>query len=536
MTELNDFRKYLRAFFRWWWIILLLTGAAVLSSYFYSQRLPRVYEATTAVNVGQSIQVADPTIQDIDTSRRLAQTYALIIRRQPIMQAVIESLDLDMGWRELRSLTSVYLVPTTQIIEISVRASAPHTAAIIANEIAHQLILYSPTLSNNQGTDSDETRIFVTERLDRLREKIVQRQLEIDRKEVAMVNAGLPSEKQAIQKEIDILEGIVSSWESNYARLLAITLNEEDANYVVVIETAQARNSPISPDTRMNTILAGAVGLIVALMIVFVLEYMDDTIKTDEDIVQALNLVPLGNVNHMKSRNETDKLITSQNPFSAASEAYRLIRSNVQFMSVERPRKTLMITSTNPGEGKSLTAANLSLVMAQAGLKTILVDADLRQPKQHKIFKVANKGGLTDLLAATQSDISQVLKKTSVEHLRILTSGTIPPNPTELLGSRQMILLLERLSQGVDIIILDSMPILQVADSVVLSNRVDGVILVIDSARTRRVDVRKSLQMLNQADARIWGAILNRVNNRKSRYYSKRLAGLLGRQQGSEPL
>lgn len=519
MNELRELRKYLRAVLSWWWLIVLITAAATTASYIVSSRQPRVYQATTTVIVGQSIQVNDPTTQDIDTSRRLAQTYALIIRRQPIMRAVVDSLNLDKSWRELRSQTTVYLVPSTQLIEISVEGSSPRDARIIADEIARQFILYTPTLDSD--SQSDETRTFVEDRMARLKEKILARQAEVDRKEIAYINAGLESERQAIQNEISRLESIIGTWESNYSRLLAVTLNEEDSNYVAVIEPAQAGNSPVRPDIRTNTVLASAVGVLLALVVVFLLEYLDDTLKSEEALEQDAQLIPLGMVNQMKAKRGKTKLITSHNPFSVAQEAYRMIRSNIQFMSVDQPRKTIMITSANPSDGKSLTAANLSLTMAQAGLRTILVDADLRQPKQHTLFNINNRIGLTDVLAPSHLDLNKVLRGTSVENLLILPSGTRPPNPTELLGSQKMAQLLEALSAAADVVILDSMPVLPVADAVVLSNRVDGVVLVVDSTRTRRSDLKKAIQILRKADAKILGAVLNRVPSKMTRYYSK---------------
>lgn len=519
MNDLSDLRKFLMVVLSRWWLIILLCGAAVAASYFYSSRQVKVYEATTTVIVGESIKVADPTTQDMDTSRRLAQTYAMIIRRQPIMQAVVDELGLNESWRSLRARTKVFLVPNTQLIEITVEDNDFDVARHVADEIANQFILYTPTL--DKTTESNETNAFIKERLERLKEKITQGQREIDEKEAQYLNAGLESERQAITREISRLEGVLSTWENNYSRLLIVNTNEEASNFVAVIEPAQGSSTPIRPDIQTNMILAGAVGLLLSLGVVFLLENLDDTLKTEEELEQEAHLIPLGVVNQMRGKQDKDKLIISQNPFSAGQEAYRMIRSNIQFMAVDRPSKTIMITSASPGDGKSITAANLSLTMAQAGYKTILIDADLRQPKQHHLFKLTNKLGLTDLLAPSQLDIQSVLGSTMHENLQVMTSGTRPPNPSELLGSRKMVQLLRELSEMTDVIILDSMPVLPVADSVVISNRVDGVILVVDSTRTRRSDLKKAIQVLEKADAKIWGAVLNRVSLKRTRYYTK---------------
>lgn len=519
MNDLSELRKFLMAVLSRWWLIILLCVAAVAASYFYSSRQVKVYEAITTVIVGESIQVTDPTTQDLDTSRRLAQTYAMIIRRQPIMQAVVDEMGLDESWRSLRSRTKVFLVPNSQLIEITVEDTDFDRARLVADEIANQFIFYTPTL--DKTSESDETTAFIKERLARLKEKITQGQKEIDAKEAQYLDAGLESERQAITREISRLEGVISTWENNYSRLLIVNTNEEASNFVAVIEPAQASSSPIRPDIQTNLMLAGAVGLLLSLGIIFLLENLDDTLKTEEELEQEAHLVLLGVVNQMRGKQDKDKLIISQNPFSAGQEAYRMIRSNIQFMAVDRPSKTIMITSASSGDGKSITAANLSLTMAQAGYKTVLIDADLRQPKQHSLFKITNKLGLTDLLAPSQLDIQSVLSSTMHENLQVMTSGTRPPNPSELLGSRKMVQLLRELSEMTDVIILDSMPVLPVADSVVISNRVDGVILVVDSTRTRRSDLKKAIQVLEKADAKIWGAVLNRVSRKRTRYYAK---------------
>jgi non-specific protein-tyrosine kinase len=437
------------------------------------------------------------------------------------MQGVVDTLGLGMSWRELRSQVQVYSVPQTQLIEITAQADSRGQALRIAGEIARQFILHSPTASKDEEDEEGGARHFVRQRVALLQEKISAGQEHLDGLENTMINAGDPAEQRALRNEIQRLENVISSWENNYARLLALIESEEDSNVISVIEPAQARESPASPDVQMNVLLAAGVGLILALVLVTILEYVDDTLKSEDDLEQALGLTPLGAVYRMKVRTEHKKLASAQYPFSPASEAYRMIRSNIQFMSVDKPRKTMLVASAGPGEGKSLTAANLAIVMAQAGLNTILVDADLRQPRQHALFRLTNQAGLTDLLRSGSVEVQDLLKSTPIDKLWVLNSGPQPPNPSELLGSERMSRVLKLLSNMVDIVILDSTPLLTMADSAVLSNQVDGVVLVIDSRRTRRAAVHKALQHLKQADARIWGAVLNQVSTKSAFYYFK---------------
>jgi capsular exopolysaccharide synthesis family protein len=221
----------------------------------------------------------------------------------------------------------------------------------------------------------------------------------------------------------------------------------------------------------------------------------------------------------MSGKQYQEKLIIIQDPFSPVSEAYRMMRSNIQFMSVDQPIKSIMVTSSTPGEGKSLTTANLGIVMAQADLKTIIVDADLRRPVQHEIFQVPNLGGLTEWLRSPELEIKTQLRNTAVENLQVIVSGVLPPNPAELLASQRMGQLLTDLSELVDVVIYDCPPILAVTDAAVLSNRVDGVVLVIKAGQTRRDAARHAVANLQQAGANLLGGVLNQVSRKGLGYY-----------------
>jgi len=241
------------------------------------------------------------------------------------------------------------------------------------------------------------------------------------------------------------------------------------------------------------------------------LEYLDDTLKLPDDLSQSLGLATLGTVSRIKGKGYPEKSIADQDPFSPVSEAYRMIRTNIQFMTMDRPAKSIMVTSAVSGEGKSITAANLGIVMAQAGLKTVIVDADLRWPVQHLIFKVPHTRGLTDLLRSSQFDITSHLKPTGIENLQLLTCGALPPDPSELLGSERMGQLLAILNERVDVAIFDTPPLLAVADAAILSRRADGVVLVIEAGQTRREIARQAIANLTQSRANLLGGVLNRV-------------------------
>ncbi|CAH0346447.1 CpsD/CapB family tyrosine-protein kinase [Bacillus sp. CECT 9360] len=219
-----------------------------------------------------------------------------------------------------------------------------------------------------------------------------------------------------------------------------------------------------------------------------------------------------------KGSDQTRKLITRLNPKSPISEQYRTVRTNIQFSSVDKDIRTILVTSPGPSEGKSTTVANLAVVFAQQGKKVLLVDADLRKPTVHYTFNLTNTFGLTNVLAKQYNLIDAVVQ-TNEEKLFVLPSGPIPPNPAELLGSKAMDDLIENILQEFDIVLFDSPPILAVTDAQVLTNRCDGTILVVSSGKTEIEQAAKAKESLLSANGNILGAILNNKKVKKDQYY-----------------
>jgi non-specific protein-tyrosine kinase len=201
-------------------------------------------------------------------------------------------------------------------------------------------------------------------------------------------------------------------------------------------------------------------------------------------------------------------LITLRDPSSAAAEAYRTLRTNIQFSSIDHPLKTLLITSTAPDEGKSITLANLAVTMAQAEQRVLMVDCDLRRPSLHSIFGLSNEQGLTSAILE-QGEDELPIHATAVPGLSLLASGPLPPRPADLLGSRRMVALLDRLRASADIVLIDTPPVVAVTDAAVLAPQVDGVLLVLQAGHTRRDRAREARQILEKVKAHIIGVVLN---------------------------
>jgi capsular exopolysaccharide synthesis family protein len=205
------------------------------------------------------------------------------------------------------------------------------------------------------------------------------------------------------------------------------------------------------------------------------------------------------------------ELVTVDEPRSPISEAYRTLRTNLDFAGLDRALKTLVVTSAGMGEGKSTTLANLAIVSAQAGRRVILVDADLRRPMLHQVFGLDNSAGLTTMMMSSDTLDSPPLRETGIEGLSVLTSGPLPPNPAEVMGSRRMEEIIAALAGRADQVLFDTPPVIAVTDAAVLATKVDGVVLVISAGHTRRDSARTAVQRLQQINARIVGAVLTNV-------------------------
>ncbi|WP_077597039.1 CpsD/CapB family tyrosine-protein kinase [Oceanobacillus kimchii] len=221
----------------------------------------------------------------------------------------------------------------------------------------------------------------------------------------------------------------------------------------------------------------------------------------------------LSNIN-----NKMRHLITKINPRSPISEQYRTIRTNLQFASVDHEIRSILLTSAGPSEGKSMTTANLAIVYAQQGKRVLLVDADLRKPTIHYTFRLDNLRGLSNILVGETSR-QDAVESSDVENLDLISCGPIPPNPSELLGSKRMQFFIEEAKQHYDVVIFDMPPVLAVTDAQVMSNFVDGAILVVRSKRTENEAANKALEALEAVNANVLGAVLNDRDKKDANYY-----------------
>jgi len=298
------------------------------------------------------------------------------------------------------------------------------------------------------------------------------------------------------------------------------------ASNIQVVDRAESPTRPFKPNKQLNLILAAVVGLFLGVGFAFFFEYLDNTVKTPEDVEQLIRLPSFGMVPEIsqhrrrqleKGATSSVELITHERPKSMLSEAYRNIRTSILLSFSGRPPRRIAITSPNPSEGKTTTVINTAIALSQTGASVIIVDADLRKPRIHKIFSEENGVGLSNFLSGNV-DLEAIVKKAEIPNLFYIPSGPIPPNPSELINSNLFKSLLESLEGRFDHIVCDSPPVLGFADSIILSTIVDGMIFVTVGGKTPRETLQRAKGLLLQANAKILGVIINRVNIERSEY------------------
>lgn len=504
--ELSEYIQPLR---KWWWLLLASTIIAAGSALAYLSTQPPLYESRTTLMVGSGVSDSNPDYNTLYIQQQLADTYADMAQRSTVYQKTAAALHLT--WLPAYD---VRVVSNTPILEIRVIDEIAERAQRVANELVNQLRSLSPG-----SKQTEDRRTFVEDQLHKLETSIRQTEDDISAKEQQLQNLNSAREIAAVRSEITALNQKLIDLRARYTDFLANS-QRGAVNQLNVLEPAPLPTTPIDSQLPLNVAVAAMVGFALAAGAAYLMEYLDNTIKTADQVKRDLHLTTLGAIPMIQSAGEVDsKLVMLSGKQSGPSEAFRVLRTNLQFASVDRPLGLVLITSPSPAEGKSLTSANLSVALARSGKRVILVDADLHRPSQHRIFRLINHSGLTNALLADSNGIEQLLQTGPVENLRILTTGPLPPNPAELLSTKRMHDILELLRGMADIVVLDSPPVTVVADTAQVASQADGVVLVLNTQRTTREAAKRALGALTQVKANVLGVLLNGVSNQNTGYH-----------------
>jgi capsular exopolysaccharide synthesis family protein len=489
---------------KWFPLLVACVVLASVAAFVVTNLQQKTYEAKATLIVGQALSATNPDYNQLLVAQNLSATYAAVAETRPILESVITKLGLELDPDELAKHLEVVAPGDSTLLAVKAQDPVPARAADIANALAEQLIAISPTI---QGREA-EFQESIDQDLADTQDLIGTSQ--------ARADALLEIKDRTTEQEAELqgLEGRLASLRSTYATLLSFS-SPSATNLLKVVEPAEAPTDAISPRPLLNVLLAALLGLLIAVGIAWLVEFLDDSVSSAEEVETVTGLSTVGTIGQMKSLRDPRgfyELTASLHPRSAIAEAYRSLRTNLEFAAVDAPVRSILVCSCRDGEGKTVTATNLAIVYAQAGRRVLLVDADLRKPQVHLAFDLANKVGLTTVLVVEGVRIADIAHATAQPNLTVLSTGPQPPNPAELLSSQRMHAFLRDAESAYDLILVDSPPLLAFADAAILSSMMDRTLLVIDAERSRRRAVQQVPQILTRAGANVVGVVLNRAS------------------------
>lgn len=559
-------RDYLQILRRRWLLMAAIALTVVVTALLTSLRMTPVYQAAGRLEVqpvfaasladGGSIEgAANPAVS--------MATQVELIRSEGVLGRAAEELGLPTS-AGLEEGIEVEQVQDTQILEIRAEHPDPGVARDRANAVAKAYIEF-------RRDRAIETVVAASEDIGRRIKEVKAAIAEQDRilADQDGAGAGLQAEKAKLEAEVASLQAKAASHQPSPAppnrsvlaqiektRLRISELERQIADLASggggpkaerdtlvarlgaleaqrqwlpdaaalrrgggsVIGPAEAPAEPIRPNLPRNLLFAAAAGLALAAGMAFLAEQLDDRLRSHEEVERRVGAPILGRVpfvRHWQAAGGSVAALTES--ASGGAEAYRTLRTNLRFLSQERPIRTLLVTSAVAEEGKTTTAANLAVVFAQGGTRTILAAADLRRPGVHRLFGLNGSGGLLDALEG--SPLARALRTTGVPNLELLADGASPPNPTEILASPRFDRLVGSLCESADLVVFDSPPVLGMADASVLASRVDGVLLVVNGREVTRRALVQAAEQIRRAGGRILGLVMNAVETQDGYYY-----------------
>ncbi len=496
---------------RWWLLALMLVGAAV-TAFVLSRLSTPVYRATTTLLIeakgNDAMNSADYAA--IRASESLAQTYASLLQSRTVAEEVYKRLDLANKPGATFGTVQANPVAGTQLIRVNADNSAPEMAALVVNTVASVFIEQN---YQRQTSGYSQSQDSLARQLDYLEGQINQTTTAL----AALQNAQGVAESAERARQ----EELLAQYNQNYTSLLQSIENVrlaaiQSTSNIIQVEPAITPTRPLRPNVMLNTVVAGVLGLLAGVILALIEDFLDDTVKSPEAASQQLHLPIIGMVLNFDA--ERERLITLLKPRSPAAESFRRIRINIKYASVDHDLRTLLVTSPAPSEGKTTLAANLGVVMATDNQRTILIDGDLRRPNLHKAMGLPNRRGLSDLFIESADTLKDAMQATGVEGLSVITSGPLPPNPSELLDSAKIGHILQEVRQQADLIIIDAPPAISLTDAIALSQRVDGVVMVLRAGRTKMALLRHAVQDLRQVGANIIGLVFTDIDHASNRY------------------
>jgi Mrp family chromosome partitioning ATPase/capsular polysaccharide biosynthesis protein len=505
-----------------------------LGTYLGSKLVTPVYQSTALIRVDIHSSSNSADYDNLLASNQLVQTEAALATSNPVMQEAVSRYP-DLTADQLVSKTTATPKLNTQLFEINVQDANAARAAVLANDIAAALIRQQVQEVGQQNTqsqqqlqqDSDATNKSIND----VSTKITNAELKI---------AGLTAHKDArtliaaLQLQITGSQSQLNSLQQHYSQnqmlLTQLEMTEaQDGNFLYIVQSAQPAVAPVQPQIFLNTALGLGAGLFLGLMIAILLEQLDTRVRTSEDVAQLLDWPVLGVTWLVDTAKEKQEVLINPKIPSMNAESYRIMRTNIGFLSAVRPVRSLMVTSAMPYDGKTTVASNLAIFMARAEKNTLLIDADLHRPMLHKEFSLPhNAKGLSDAIVAcsqqlpassmppaqpeaAETFLDTYMHSVGIPNLRVIPAGSLPPSPSELLDSVAMDTFLATIMKsGIEVVIFDTPPLLGLADASILAAKVDGTAVVVDVMRVQRKNLQQVKTLLTQSGTRVLGCIVNK--------------------------
>ena len=508
-----ELRDYFRILWVRKWTILFVTAIVTAGVLYLSYQQTPIYESRVRVVVPQSATTvlgAPPArTTDLETEAEIAGSP--VVARQVATQLPWAH---NIAPDQLVNQVDIAPLKNTSILLFVANNSDPRHAADLAHYFATSYI----------ELHKQQVLTPFTEEI-----KLAQAKVQQDSQSLDQIGPFRVGEPSAVTNQRSSVTADLAAQQSSIDQLNQSISNIKESAANAIIEDARVASSPVRPNHIRDAALGIIVGLVLGFGAAFLRDYLDDSLRGVEDVERQTGATLIGVIPHVsaaysdgKSKKDSSTkrnyLVADIEPKAPATEAYRTLRTNLMFMSATGPLRTLLITSPLQGEGKTTTAANLAVVMAQAGQRVLLIGGDLRRPAIHQFFGLSNRVGLSSVLSG-QVELTDAVWDPGTPGLRVMTGGPVPPNPAELLGSSAMRQLLEDVANVTDWVIIDGPPVLGLADALVLSSMSDGVLVVVHEGTNRRI-LAHSRDQLGKVRSRTVGAVLNNFGPAFSYYYS----------------
>jgi tyrosine-protein kinase len=508
-SETFELREYIAVLRSRKWTVLLVTVLLVGLALMLSVRQTPQYRGTSRLLVKGLPQDASGAVEPPNLD-----TEAQIVISEPVGQRVIDELQLSIPPRDLiDGLQVAAVTDIAEVLELTYSSTDPELARDIPNAFAQEYIKYKQEQATDvleKGEQAINTQIESVER--RLSE--VTRELEqTDPKTDSALAETLETERSSLTARLGVLQQRADDFR---ARL------PTDLSGGQLLEAAALPTSPYAPNHIANGARAFVVGLVLGIGLAFLRERLDDRLRGRQDLTASVGLPILASVPRfpLSSKKAREIVLISQ-PRGSASEAYRSLRTQLQFLSGQHQIKSLLVTSPSEGEGKTVTCVNLAVAFAQAGRRVVLMSSDLRRPTLEEYFGLSNREGLATWLMAEDREPWGLIRDPGIDNLRVVPTGPVPPNPAELLSSDRLTRLIGIIEANSDLLIIDSPPVLAVADAAILATHVDATVLVVEAEKTQRSAATLATEELQRVGAGLLGSILNGFDPEGSPYYAK---------------